>query len=192
MTALDYRFDPARAALPLRDYQQALVGALVTDLSTQGAGRRRHIRVATRGGKNFILNELIGNHALKNGQRVLWVTFEWDLLAQAAADLCQRYPGMQDNVGIFGDPPAKLFNATLDPISLLASLGGGPRIRRLDPSHTGRSPLGALSHGDSRSAVPSQASIATGHPHLFYLRATSTDLAVVAAQAAPRERRFPR
>jgi len=79
-----------------------------------------------------------------------------------ATPRCRRFsPSAKDVLR----PPA-----TLDPISLLASLAGGPRIRRLDPSHTGRSPLGALSHGDSRSAVPSQASIATGHPHLFYVR----------------------
>jgi superfamily II DNA or RNA helicase len=99
-TALD--FDPEAARQPARGYQRELVEELERVLGASPPGRSYRITVATGGGKTRIANDWIWTHALPRGCRVLWVTKDWWLLAQAASDLCRRHEGARARIGFVG------------------------------------------------------------------------------------------
>jgi superfamily II DNA or RNA helicase len=87
-----FAFDAVRAALPPHDYQAALSLALLRAVETSQPGARLLVHVATGGGKTRIANDVVGASLLPAGKRVLWITKDWNLVAQAAADLAQRFP----------------------------------------------------------------------------------------------------
>ncbi len=102
LPAASFDFDPEAAAQPARGYQRELIGDLERVLSASPPGRSYRITVATGGGKTRIANDWIWQHAVPRGCRVLWVTKDWWLLAQAAADLCRRHDGARARIGFLG------------------------------------------------------------------------------------------
>lgn len=96
-----FDLDPEAATSPPREYQRELVEELERVLAASPPGRSYRIMVATGGGKTRVANDWIWKHALQRKLRVLWVTKDWWLLAQAASDLCRRY-GARDRIGFVG------------------------------------------------------------------------------------------
>jgi superfamily II DNA or RNA helicase len=101
VTEFTYQYDPARALIQPRDYQLKLIRALYERTRTATPGARLLIEVATGGGKNLIANDFVWDRA-GEGKRVLRVTLNWLLAAQAAADLCNRRSGARDKISYVG------------------------------------------------------------------------------------------
>jgi superfamily II DNA or RNA helicase len=97
-----FKFDPRRAKIESRRYQAKLSSELARAIAEQPKGSRLFIHVATGGGKTRIANDTIGGSLLPAGKRVLWVTKDWNLLQQAAADLAQRF-NVARKLGFVGD-----------------------------------------------------------------------------------------
>jgi superfamily II DNA or RNA helicase len=102
LPAASFDFDPDAAGQPARGYQRELVEELERVLSVSQPGRSYRINVATGGGKTRIANDWLWTRALPRGWRVLWVTKDWWLLAQAASDLCRRHDGARARLGFVG------------------------------------------------------------------------------------------
>lgn len=97
-----FDFDVNAAQTRPHDYQRELTEALAVAVDQARPGKRLRITVATGGGKTRIANDWIWEHALKAKKRVLWITKDWRLLGQAAADLCQRRRGAMAKIGYVG------------------------------------------------------------------------------------------
>jgi superfamily II DNA or RNA helicase len=93
-------FDPKRARKWLRPYQTKCLAEL--EGATQGGGPGKHlIEIATGGGKTRVANDWVWRRA-KRGKRILWITKDWELLRQAADDLCGRHKGAAGKAGYVG------------------------------------------------------------------------------------------
>lgn len=84
-----------------RDYQAAL---FATAKRSFAAGQRDLIQIATGGGKTLVLTDFAWWNA-KNNRKVLIVTKDWELLHQAAQDLCARHRHALDQCGFVGSSP---------------------------------------------------------------------------------------
>ena len=60
------------------------------------------LHVATGGGKTLIANNFITKWNKTHDGPVLWITKDWQLLFQAAGDLCQRNHGMRSKIARIG------------------------------------------------------------------------------------------
>jgi hypothetical protein len=96
-----FDFDPTLAATPLRDYQIETIRALAERAGPR-TGRKFLVQIATGGGKTRVVNDWIWHHVRPSGHRVLWVTLNWELLRQAAGDLCRRFEEAPDVLGWLG------------------------------------------------------------------------------------------
>lgn len=95
-----FRESLAGSAPPLRDYQQQALRAAEAWLSADTPGL---IHMATGAGKTRAANELVAS-VLESGEDVLWTTFNWMLLEQAARGLARRLGGADSlrRVGGYG------------------------------------------------------------------------------------------
>lgn len=106
-----FAFDEQASKSPARDYQRELIVALENAVARATPGSKLRITVATGGGKTRIANDWIWEHALPRGHKVLWVTKDWPLLRQAAADLCRRRRGAPNKLGYCGAKGARQLSA---------------------------------------------------------------------------------
>lgn len=97
---------PLDARPELRPYQEQLVAALAREVPTGVAGRF-FLHVATGGGKTRIANTWLARHVFP-ARRVLWVTKDWELLAQASRDLLGRYPELRNHAACYGTEGPKV------------------------------------------------------------------------------------
>ena len=101
--SLSFKYEPDKKARgKLYHFQEECLKALVRTTSQAPAGSRHLVQVATGGGKTRIANDWLWNHVLEEEQRVLWVTKDWELLRQAASDLCVRYKKAPEIIGRIG------------------------------------------------------------------------------------------
>ena len=98
---LPLEFDQDAAGQKAYPYQQKIINTLGQRTQNNIIGERLLVRVATGGGKTRIANDWLWNKIL-NGKRVLWITMRWELLGQAASDLCRRYQGALRRIGRVG------------------------------------------------------------------------------------------
>ena len=98
---LPLEFDQDAAGQKAYPYQQEIINTLGQRTQNNIIGERLLVRVATGGGKTRIANDWLWNKIL-NGKRVLWITMRWELLGQAASDLCRRYQGALRRIGRVG------------------------------------------------------------------------------------------
>lgn len=112
-----FEFDENAINERARPYQAELTAALATEVSEAEPGQRLRITVATGGGKTRIANDWIWEHARPQKLRVLWVTKDWMLLRQAAADLCRRQRGAAKKLGYCGATGARMLGALAERVS---------------------------------------------------------------------------
>lgn len=96
-----FPFDPRRAAQPPRPYQVQCLEDLERAIEHAGWTGRHLLEIGTGGGKTRVANDWV-RRRVQEHKRILWVTKDWELLRQAAADLCGRYPGASSFLGRVG------------------------------------------------------------------------------------------
>ena len=80
-------FAPLTNLPTIRDYQREAIDAAIRAAQPEAFFQ---VHVATGGGKTLIGNEVVA-HFAQRGLGVLWVSKDWELLKQAARDLCNRH-----------------------------------------------------------------------------------------------------
>lgn len=116
-----FQYDHQRAVMPARDYQVELVRYAWSAVQASTPGERLAVTLATGGGKTRVLLDLIFLHLIPMGARVLWVAPGWELIAQAMADACARYPQAREMTTCIGGTGAAgvLFGAPRAPDAML-------------------------------------------------------------------------
>lgn len=87
----ELRYCPVDANQPLRDYQVAAQNAILRALNER---RPQLLHLGTGGGKTRVANAVV-SQVVSRGGCVLWMTKDWELLAQAAVDYARRNQGAQ-------------------------------------------------------------------------------------------------
>ncbi len=94
-----FAFDPERARLRRRPYQDEAVRAVLASLDRT---QPKLLHVATGGGKTWIANDAALRWFDQQGGPVLWITKDWSLLWQAAQDISRRYRGGRKKLSRIG------------------------------------------------------------------------------------------
>jgi ATP-dependent helicase IRC3 len=100
--SLSFDYDPKDARQPLYPFQRRVLKSLHKEAYPPKRGRKLVMPIATGGGKTRVANDWIWTEALPRNKRVLWVTKDWELLRQAASDLCRRFEGAPERIGRLG------------------------------------------------------------------------------------------